>query len=100
MQLWDAVSSGVLLSKLVNVTVKDTIEDVALNMDPKTPFAAAGNHNICINGARKIGCKITNIGANDLMKCKAEHTEHLVLGILWQIIKVTVTLLAGTTCQH
>lgn len=88
-RLWDAVSNGLLLSKLINATVEDSpIDDAALNMDPKTPFAAAGNHNICINGARKIGCKITNIGANDLMKCRAEHTEHLVLGILWQIIKV------------
>lgn len=32
-----------------------------------------------------IGCNIVNIGAQDLIECK----PHLVLGILWQVIRVS-----------
>jgi hypothetical protein len=36
-------------------------------------------------GARDIGCNIINIGGSDLIEKKA----HLVMGLLWQIIKVS-----------
>jgi len=39
---------------------------------------------LAINSAASIGCSIVNIGAQDLM----DGTHHLVLGLLWQIIKI------------
>ena len=42
------------------------------------------DQNLAINAAKAIGCQITNIGARDLIDC----TPHLILGLLWQIIKI------------
>lgn len=42
------------------------------------------NLNLALNSASAIGCHVVNIGAFDLMEGK----PHLVLGLLWQIIKI------------
>lgn len=42
------------------------------------------NLNLALNSASAIGCRVVNIGAQDLKEGK----PHLVLGLLWQIIKV------------
>ena len=52
------------------------------------PWEMTENQNIVINSARAIGCQVVNIHASDLMKSAEEHKEHLVLGLIWQIVKV------------
>ena len=42
------------------------------------------NHDLCIKAAKEIGCSVVNIGGKDLLS----GTPHLVMGLLWQIIKV------------
>ena len=42
------------------------------------------NLTLVLNSAMAIGCNIVNIGAEDLIDAK----PHLVLGLLWQIIRV------------
>lgn len=42
------------------------------------------NLNLALNSASAIGCHVVNIGAMDLREGK----PHLVLGLLWQIIKI------------
>lgn len=42
------------------------------------------NLNLALNSASAIGCHVVNIGALDLKEGK----PHLVLGLLWQIIKI------------
>lgn len=42
------------------------------------------NLNLALNSASAIGCHVVNIGAFDLKAGK----PHLVLGLLWQIIKI------------
>lgn len=37
-----------------------------------------------MNSASAIGCHVVNIGAEDLK----EGRQHLVLGLLWQVIKI------------
>ncbi|XP_044525391.1 plastin-1 [Gracilinanus agilis] len=44
----------------------------------------AENLNLALNSASAIGCTVVNIGAQDLKEGK----PHLVMGLLWQIIKV------------
>lgn len=44
---------------------------------------------LALNSARSIGCNIVNIGAEDIQ----EGTQHLVLGLLWQVIRVSVCLI-------
>jgi hypothetical protein len=41
------------------------------------------NNNIVITSAKGIGCSVVNIGSADLQEGK----EHLILGLIWQIIR-------------
>lgn len=43
------------------------------------------NITLALNSARAIGCNVVNIGAADIV----DGTRHLLLGLLWQIIKVS-----------
>jgi len=81
--LFRVVSKGILLCKLINKTFKNEVDEARLNRDPKNPFQINENHDLCIAAAGKIGCSTINIGGNDLL----EGTPHLVMGLLWQIIK-------------
>ena len=47
----------------------------------------AANHNLALAGAVALGCRISNISAMDLMHSRQNNTMHLVLGVLWQIVK-------------
>lgn len=40
--------------------------------------------NLALNSASAIGCHVVNIGAEDLNEGK----PYLVLGLLWQVIKI------------
>ncbi len=52
---------------------------------PKADISALQeNLNLALNSASAIGCHLVNIGALDLKAGK----PHLVLGLLWQIIKI------------
>jgi len=82
--LFTAVSDGVLLCKLVNEAVPETIDERVLNLSPTNRFHITENHNSAINGAKSIGLKVVNIGAHDLI----EATPHLVLGLVWQMVKL------------
>ncbi|KAH9582539.1 phospholipid scramblase 1 [Schistosoma haematobium] len=42
------------------------------------------NITLALNSARAIGCNVVNIGAGDIWN----GTKHLLLGLLWQIIKI------------
>ncbi|KAJ2473528.1 fimbrin [Coemansia sp. RSA 2322] len=85
MQLFDEARDGLILSKLINASAPDTIDERVLNRGRKlTAFHATENNNVVINSAKAIGCSVVNIGAQDL----AEGREHLVLGLIWQIIKI------------
>uniref|UniRef100_A0A3B5AUI6 Plastin-3 n=1 Tax=Stegastes partitus TaxID=144197 RepID=A0A3B5AUI6_9TELE len=71
-------------SKLINLSVPDTIDERTINIKKLTPFTINENLNLALNSASAIGCQVVNIGAQDLKEGK----PHLVLGLLWQIIKI------------
>ena len=87
MQLFDECRDGLILSKLINDSVPDTIDTRVLNKPtarkPLNAFQITENNNIVITSAKAIGCSVVNIGSSDL----AEGTEHLILGLIWQIIR-------------
>jgi plastin-1 len=87
MQLFDECKDGLILCKLINDSVPDTIDTRVLNKpQPKKPlnaFRITENNNIVITSAKAIGCSVVNIGSSDL----AEGREHLILGLIWQIIR-------------
>lgn len=47
-------------------------------------FLPQENLNLALNSASAIGCHVVNIGAEDLKEGK----PYLVLGLLWQVIKI------------
>ncbi|KAM9325617.1 plastin-3 [Gastrophryne carolinensis] len=82
--LFRAVGDGIVLCKMINLSVPDTIDERVINKKKLTPFTIQENLNLALNSASAIGCHVVNIGAEDLKDGK----PHLVLGLLWQIIKI------------
>lgn len=95
-------SDGLLLSKLINDAVPDTIDERVLNKPggkTRAPsampsakssrgatlnsFQMTENNNLVITSAKSLGLSVVNIGATDLN----EGREHLILGLIWQVIR-------------
>jgi len=86
-QIFDECRDGLVLSKLINDSVPDTIDTRVLNL-PKgkkalNAFQMSENANIVINSAKAIGCVVVNVHSEDIIDGK----EHLILGLIWQIIR-------------
>jgi plastin-1 len=86
-QVFDECRDGLVLSKLINDSVPDTIDTRVLNKPKKgkslNNFTMVENANIVINSAKGIGCVVVNVHAEDIIDGK----EHLILGLIWQIIR-------------
>ena len=82
--LFEKCTNGLLLCKLINDAVPDTIDERVLNKKPKNAFEITENNNIVVNSAKAIGCSVVNIGQGDLVK----GSPHLILGLIWQIIRI------------
>lgn len=90
MQLFDECRDGLILCKLINDSVPETIDERVLNKPsakgkpkPLNAFQMTENNNIVITSAKGIGCSVVNIGSSDLQ----EGREHLILGLIWQVIR-------------
>eukprot|EP01121_Diplochlamys_sp_Union-15-3_P020010 TRINITY_DN7676_c0_g1_i1.p1 TRINITY_DN7676_c0_g1~~TRINITY_DN7676_c0_g1_i1.p1 ORF type:complete len:534 (+),score=129.36 TRINITY_DN7676_c0_g1_i1:77-1678(+) len=94
--LFNQVADGLLICKLINDAVPDTIDERVLNKGTNLNiFKKTENQNVCINSASSIGCNVVNIGASDLIS----GTPHLVLGLIWQIIRIGLLSLVNLV-QH
>ncbi|GAA5990071.1 hypothetical protein JCM11641_001026 [Rhodosporidiobolus odoratus] len=96
-QIFDECRDGLLLSKLINDSVPDTIDERVLNKASKkaapsamgkskatlNSFQMTENNNLVITSAKSLGLSVVNIGATDLN----EGREHLILGLIWQVIR-------------
>jgi len=82
--LFDKVKDGILLCKVINHSCPDTIDERAINKKNLTLYTKHENLTLALYSAQSIGCNIVNIDAHDLAKGK----PHLVLGLLWQIIRI------------
>lgn len=87
-EMFDECKDGLVLAKLINDSVPDTIDERVLNRPGKksktlNAFQMTENNNIVINSAKAIGCSVVNIGSGDIIEVK----EHLILGMIWQVIR-------------
>lgn len=82
--LYDSVKDGILLCKIINHSCPDTIDERAINKKNLTVYTKLENLTLALVSSQAIGCNIVNIDAHDLAKGK----PHLVLGLLWQIIRI------------
>ena len=87
-EMFDHCKNGLVLAKLINDSVPDTIDERVLNRPGKkiktlNAFHMTENNNIVIESAKGIGCSVVNIGSGDIIEVR----EHLILGLIWQIIR-------------
>ncbi|EEY20929.1 plastin-2 [Verticillium alfalfae VaMs.102] len=87
-EMFDDCKDGLVLAKLINDSVPDTIDERVLNLPGRkiktlNAFHKTENNNIVIESAKGIGCSVVNIGSGDII----EGREHLILGLIWQIIR-------------
>ncbi|EEH22505.1 hypothetical protein PABG_04716 [Paracoccidioides brasiliensis Pb03] len=87
-EMFDECKDGLVLAKLINDSVPDTIDERVLNRTGKkikqlNAFHMTENNNIVINSAKGIGCSVVNIGSGDIIEVR----EHLILGLIWQVIR-------------
>lgn len=83
-ELYTKIQDGLVICKLINQAVPDTIDERAINKKSLNPFKKMENLTLALNSSQAIGCNIVNIDCSDLSK----GTPHLVLGLLWQIIRI------------
>lgn len=90
MDLFLHVRDGILLAKLINEAVADTVDVRAVNIPRGSKslsiFEIKENQNLVIESAKAIGCKTVGIHNQSLIE--ATRCPHLVLGIVWQIVKI------------
>jgi len=82
--LFKASGDGILLCKLINYSVPDTIDERVLNRTNLTHFRIMENQILCINSCKAIGCNVVNIGPHDLLEAR----PYLLMGLIWQIVKI------------
>lgn len=87
-EMFDSCKDGLVLAKLINDSVPDTIDERVLNRQGKkikqlNNFHMTENNNIVIESSKGIGLSVVNIGSGDIM----DGREHLILGLIWQIIR-------------
>ena len=82
--LFEAVHDGIILCKLINTSIPNTVDERAINKGKLSIYKIHENQTLALNSASAIGCNIVNIGAEDL----AEGKPHLVLGLMWQVIRI------------
>ncbi|KAG6018480.1 fimbrin [Claviceps citrina] len=87
-EMFDECKDGLVLAKLINDSVPDTIDERVLNVPGRktktlNAFQMTENNNIVIESAKGIGCSVVNIGAGDIIEVR----EHLILGLIWQVIR-------------
>jgi hypothetical protein len=86
-EIFTKVQDGFLLAKLINATTPGTLDLRKLNQKPKNTWQLSENLNMVIAAAKTIGCKVVNLGAEDIIKAN----EVLVLGLIWQIVRLQLT---------
>lgn len=73
---------------MINKSQPGTIDERTINKSNLSVYRIHENLTLALNSAQSIGCNIINIGPEDLLAGK----PHLVLGLLWQIIRVGLIL--------
>ena len=77
---------GVILCKLVNCAEHGTIDERVINKKQNmNVFLMNENLRLALNASKAIGCQIINIFPETIIEQRYE----MILGILWQVLKVT-----------
>lgn len=67
--IFEKTNDGLILCKLINLAVPDTIDERALNKKENLNiYHKTENLNLALNAAKGIGCQVVNIGSQDLIE--------------------------------
>jgi plastin-1 len=78
--LFHSMETGIVLSKLINIAVENTIDTRALNNQKNLNiYQIKENLNLAINACKGIGLKIPGINSQAFIEKK----PHLILAVLW-----------------
>ena len=87
-EVFDRIKDGVLLCYLINEAQEGTIDERVINKkDNMNVFQQVENLNLAISAAKSIGLRIIGLNYDNILDGK---NYIMVLGLLWQIVKVVV----------
>ena len=87
-EVFDRIKDGVLLCYLINEAAEGTIDERVINKkDNINIFQQVENLNLAISAAKSIGLRIIGLNYDNILDGK---NYIMVLGLLWQIVKVVV----------
>lgn len=89
LDLLTKLADGVLFSRFINLIQPDTIDMNRVNINPNghlNQYHIIENQNVNLEAAKQMGMQIHNVSAEDLRD--AEHNPILVLGLMWQLVKL------------
>ena len=99
-RFYEELADGIILAKLINHASLDCIDERALNFpSPARPmlsiFQKMENLQIVVSSAKAIGCSVINVGPADIY----EKSIHIVLGLVWQIIRIDLLSTINLKCH-
>jgi len=95
--IFQSVRDGILLCKIINAVVPETIKLSKINIKERlNRYEMVGNIQTALVHAKEIGIRVINVGADDFMFPRA----HLVLGILWQLVRLDLILKVGQLAKY
>merc|ERR1719391_893504 len=85
--MYEKVDDGIILCKMINLAALDTIDERVINKGQKLSiFKQHENLTLAINSAKAIGCVVIGIDSHTLNSSQGK--KWLVLGLIWQLIKM------------
>jgi hypothetical protein len=97
--LWKAVSDGKWLCRFLNKCQPAAVDEALFTRkltgpmakleaaNGINPWANTETLNSFLEAARVVGMEFGAVGATDFSKADADHKEHIVLGVLWQLLR-------------
>lgn len=86
--LFHVMETGIVLSKLINIGVENTVDIRALNKQKNLNiYQTKENLNLAINACKGIGLKLPGINAQAFIEKK----PHIILAVLWQVMRICLT---------
>ncbi|XP_023321342.1 plastin-2 [Eurytemora carolleeae] len=85
--MYEKMDDGVILCKMINLAAPDTIDERVLNKGKNVSiFKRHENLTLAINSAQAIGCTVIGMDSHNLQS--SEGKRWMVLGLVWQVIKM------------
>jgi len=85
--MYEKMDDGVILCKMINLAAPDTIDERVLNKGKNISiFKRHENLTLGIKSAQSIGCTVIGMDSHNLQS--TEGKKWMVMGLVWQIIKM------------